>query len=508
MTKSKQTAVNMIASFVSYIITFGIGFFLSPYIVKSIGVEANGFVGLANNFISYAGLITIALNSLAGRFITVRIYRNDMEGANRYYTSVFFANVALTAFMTIVSVLTVVYLDKLIEIPADIIADVKLLFAAMFINCLISVSTSVFTVATFATNKLYLDSLRGIEANFLRMAVIVVLFVLFEPRVSFLGIASLAMGIYSVFFRVYYANKLLPELKFRRKYFDFRAIVELVASGIWNLINRVGQLLLDGLDLLISNLFISARAMGVLSLSKTVPSIITGIIGTMASIFSPDFTILYAQGKREELVASLKQSMKIMGVICNLPMIVLIVCGVPFYELWQPTQNAHELYMLSLLASGCVIISGGTNVIYSIFTVVNKLKLNSLIVVGSGFLNAGLVYAALQLTDWGVYAVAGISTLLSVIRNLVFTLPYGAKCLGTKWYTFYPDVIRPVIFVILSCAVSFGAVHFIDGKSLLALAAKGIVTVVIAAVIGFFVMFNTSDRQWLIKKLRRKPLET
>lgn len=504
MNKSKQMTINMIASFISYFISFGISFFLSPYIVENIGVEANGFVGLSNNFISYANLITIALNSVAGRFITIKIHQKDMEGANKYYTSVFYANIFLTAVMAVVAAGTVIYLEHLVEVPVNILADVKLLFVAMFVNALVSVVTSVFSVATFATNLLYIDSLRTIESNIIRVILTVSLFMLFEPKVSFIGITALVTGIYIALFRIYYARKLLPELKINKKYYDFKKIVELISSGVWNLITRIGQLLLDGIDLLISNVFISATAMGVLSLSKTIPTVISGIVGTVANIFSPDFTILYAEGKHDELVASVKQAMKIMGVICNIPIIILIVCGEPFYRLWQPTQDPFQLQILSILSCMCLIISGGINCIYNIFTVVNKLRANSLIVVASGVLNAIIVYFTLMVTDLGIYAVVGVSSVLSIFRNLFFTLPYGAKCLNQKWYVFFPDAIKPLFFVVLSSAISLGLNSIYSVEGWLGLILNGMLSLTVSAVIGFFVMFNKKDKQFFLDKIRRK----
>lgn len=504
MNRSKQMTINMIASFISYFISFGISFFLSPYIVENIGVEANGFVGLSNNFISYANLITIALNSVAGRFITIKIHQKDMEGANKYYTSVFYANIFLTAVMAVAAAGTVIYLEHLVEVPANILADVKLLFTVMFANALVSVVTSVFSVATFATNLLYIDSLRTIESNIIRVVLTLGLFMIFEPKVSFIGVTALVTGIYIALFRIYYARKLLPELKINKKYYDFKKIVELVSSGIWNLITRIGQLLLDGIDLLISNIFISATAMGVLSLSKTIPTVISGIVGTVANIFSPDFTILYAEGKHDELVASVKQAMKIMGVICNIPIIVLIVCGEPFYRLWQPTQDPSQLQILSILSCMCLIISGGINCIYNIFTVVNKLRANSLIVVASGVLNAIIVYFTLRVTDLGIYAVVGVSSVLSIFRNVFFTLPYGARCLNQKWYVFFPDAIKPLLFVVLSSAISLGLNSIYSVEGWIGLIFNGMVSLIVSVIIGFFVMFNKKDKQFFLDKIRRK----
>ena len=63
-----RTAINILSSFGTTIFGLLISFFLSPYIVRTIGVEANGFVSLAANFTSYATLVVMALNNMAGRF--------------------------------------------------------------------------------------------------------------------------------------------------------------------------------------------------------------------------------------------------------------------------------------------------------------------------------------------------------------------------------------------------------------------------------------------------------
>ena len=90
---SKRLMINMVSNIVSFIVSMGISFLLTPYIINTVGKEAYGFVGLANNFVSYAELITLALNSLAQRFITIKIHQNDFDGANKYFTSVTIANI-------------------------------------------------------------------------------------------------------------------------------------------------------------------------------------------------------------------------------------------------------------------------------------------------------------------------------------------------------------------------------------------------------------------------------
>ena len=500
---NQMLVINMASNFLSLAVTFGISFFLSPYIVKTVGVEAYGFVGLANNFISYASLITIALNSLAGRFITIAIHEKKIEKANRYYSSVFLANCLISVVLLLIGTIAWIYLEYLISIPASILWDVKLLFAALFINCIIGTLGSVFSVSTFATNKLYISSFRSIESSIIRAVVLVGLFALFSPKVSYLGITTLITGVYCMAFNIHYMHKLLPELQIKKTSFDFAAVKELVSSGVWNLINRLGQILSDGLDLLVTNLFIDAKAMGILSLAKTVPGLITSVVGSLVGVFSPNFTILYAQKKHEELVTAVKQSMKIMGVITNLPVIILIVCGEQFFSLWQPTQDARQLQILSILTIGCTVFSGGINCIYDTFTVVNKLKANSLVVVFSGLLSVLITFILVKFTALGIYAVAGTSTIVAIIRNLAFTAPYGAKCLKLKWYAFYPDIFRPVLFAIASTVISVIVLTFIPSGGWIMLVVRAAITGTLSIAFGFFIVLNKSDRVLIISKFTK-----
>ena len=75
LSTSKQMAINMVAAIVSFLIGTGINFVLAPYLVKELGSETYGFIGLANNFVQYATIVTSALNSMSGRFISIEIGR-------------------------------------------------------------------------------------------------------------------------------------------------------------------------------------------------------------------------------------------------------------------------------------------------------------------------------------------------------------------------------------------------------------------------------------------------
>lgn len=70
LSDNKQTTINLITSLAAFVINAGISFVLTPYILEKLGNEAYGFIGLAYDFVNYAGILTLALNSMSCRFVS------------------------------------------------------------------------------------------------------------------------------------------------------------------------------------------------------------------------------------------------------------------------------------------------------------------------------------------------------------------------------------------------------------------------------------------------------
>ena len=325
LTRNTQLVVNLVANIVAFGVSIGVGFFLSPYIVKHLGPEANGFVTLANNFVSYATLIKTALNAVASRFIIVAYHRGEIEKANRYYSSAFYGDFIIAAGASILGLGVVFYLDRLINIPSNLVFDVKILFLLIFSNFTFNTIATVFSSAPYIKNKIYLQSLRDIQCNVSRAILLIILFSFFQPKTYYLGIATLIPGLILVGYNIYYKIKLVPELRISRQEFSWSTIKELVSQGVWNSISSLGTMLLTSFDLLIANLFVGATEMGVLSVAKSMPGMIAGVGSTLASVFFSEMTISYAKNDIKSLAKTVNESCMIIGTIVTIPLAYLIV---------------------------------------------------------------------------------------------------------------------------------------------------------------------------------------
>ncbi|MER2190032.1 MAG: hypothetical protein ABS951_03655 [Solibacillus sp.] len=445
LNKNAMIAINLLASLIALVAGIGLNFILAPIIVENLGVEANGFVQLANNFVMFANLITIALNSMAGRFISIAYQRGEFGKAQGYYSTISFANWIITIIILIPFSIITYYLDTILEVPKDILSDVQLLFGFIFINFLILTLLSTWGVATFITNKLYLQSLNTICSQLIRLLLTFGLFVLYEPTLHFIGLAILISTIYVCLMNYIYKIKLTPDLKYKKSKLSFNKFKEVTSSGIWNTIQTAGFLMLTAVDLLVVNLLLGPHAMGVLSIAKLLPTTMLTISGTINSIFIPNFLNLYASNKISELGKEVKQSMKIVGILLMVPLTCIFIFGQDFYRLWVPTEDASLLYYLTSVSILNMIFTSSISPMFNLFTITNKLKFNAILIIVSGFLNIILMILLIKYTDLGIYAVAGLSTIINLIRNLCFIAPYSAKCIGLKWYAFYPKIISFII---------------------------------------------------------------
>jgi len=496
--------INMIASIVSFLVSLGISFFVAPFIIKNIGMEANGFVALANSFINYVSILVIALNSMAGRFITIAIHKGDKDEANKYFTSIVFANIIVSLALLVPAIFLVLFLHNIINIPPNLVTDVKILFALMFLTYMLSIIGTSFSVATFATNRLDLAAKRNIEANILRAIVIFLMYRFLPPFVFYIGIISLIVAAYINAANVYYTKKLLPDIKVKKIYFDLKKIFEIIKAGFWNSISKLSQILTDGLDLLITNLFINPLAMGHLALAKLLPMIISNLNGTISSIFQPKLTEHYAKEDDKAFVKELNFAMKVSGFFTNIPLSFICVFGYAFFALWIPGENIGDIYILLLLTVIGIFVSGVIAPLWGVYTITNKLKINALVGVGIAMLNIGLIFVLLQFTNLGVFAIAMVSGITSIVRSLIFTPIYAAYCLNKKKTIFYPVLLRYLFVTILMVGTFYSLSIIVEADTWFRILAACVLCGIIGLLINYLLFFNQEERSFFTKGIVAK----
>lgn len=501
---TQQSALNILGSVGVVLINAAINFLLSPFIVEHLGISANGYITLANNFVSYIALITIALNSMSGRFILVEYRQGNMRGANEYYSSVLFGDWILSIVIIPLMVLFVVYIDRIINIDSGGIADTRILFSIVFVNYIIQLCLPQWQTAPYCTNNLYLRSLRNIVSSIVRALTIFLLFKFLKAHSYYVAVAATVMSVVSISMDYWFYRLLMPNLTIRFKYFSWQKVKDLVSSGMWNTVSQCGNLLLEGLDILITNIFINPISAGIMAVSKILPNMINQLAGTMGTTFGPRLTYLFADGNRYGMAVEIKNNIKVISILVNVPIGIFAVFGQKFFSLWLPGEDSGRLWLLSNLALSGIVFTGLGQCMINVFGAVNRLKWNSLVIIISGVISAVCVFLSLHYTNYGIYGIAGISAVISILRTLLFTAPYSAYCIGVPLSTFILPVLLGAVNVMLPILISLPIVMFISIESWWALLTAGIAVAFLSYTLDFILLLNKSQQVSFLKLLKIK----
>lgn len=501
----KQLIINMAANGLSFAVQFCISFFLTPYIVRTLGSEAYGFIPLVNNLIGYATILTVALNSMTARFVTLAKEQRNVKQANEYFNSVLVADTVLAVVLAVVGAGIVLSVNRVFNVPLRLLVDVQMTFAFAFLGFVVSIIFSAFGCCFYVSNRVDVSARLGIESNLLRGAVLVVMFLLFVPKVWYITFTSLCVYGFLAISNIRYCRRLMPMIDVNFRMFDWRSAKEMLSAGIWNSISQLSASLLTGVDLILANMLLGASLSGQYSLVKTVPNFILQLVIAVLGAFVPEFNILYARQKEKDLLDSIDFSIRVMSLLVTVPIGFLMVFGEDFFSTWVPTQDASFLQKLSILTLIPMIVMCSTQSLNKVYTVVNKLRIPSLFFVAMGVLNVLLAWGLLRFTPLGLWALPIASATINLIIDLGFNVIYAARCLHLPWYTFYKTVMRSVLCVLTVVALSL-IYRTICGPAIgwLRLVIAGIIVSSCALVINLFLVFNAQDRKKIIEKVMGK----
>lgn len=497
----KQNLKNLLMNAVAFGVQFIISFYISPIIVENVGASAYGFIGVANDFVSYASIIATVFNSVASRFIADAFYRKDYEKANHYFSSLIVTNIVIASILGIAGMFLVPNLDKVLVIPASLAFDVKLTFALVFLAYIVSLVTLVFTTSTFVTNRTDIQGVRNIIQYIVRFAIIIVFLNFISIKIYWVAFASLVATVVVAVMNVNLTKKLTPELKIgisgaRKDY-----ALELGKAGCWMALTSISTILLRGLDLMVANVLIGDYEMGLLSIARTMPNNVTSIISTMAPIFTPVFLANYSVGNKVGVVKEVKESIRTMALMLFVPISGFIIFSYDFYALWQESLTHEELVIITTLSIITVIqayFNSVTSTMAQLSVVVNKLKIPVFVSLGCGVASLIAEIFMVVVLNMGLYGIVLSTTIVMILRYVVFNSLYAAWCLGEKCTVFLPETMKTW----LSIPILLGFMYVIRKMNPISSWIDFLVDIVASGVVGYLFMIFIYRRKHLKKALK------
>ena len=413
--------------------------YITPRVIDSVGIEAYGFVSLSSNVVSYLQIITIALNTYASRYISIAYLRNDKEEFNRYFNTVLWGNIGLGTILLVLFILFTNYINVFLNVPDGIVWDVKILFLCVGINFFVSLITVVWKVFAQIKDRVDIINILDSISYILQILVLFIAFNYLTPYVWYVGFAHMIAALFVLISSVILTRRFLPKLRIKASTFSGNAFRTLTTKGIWNSIDGLGNTLNSGLDLLVSDLMLSANDMGKVSVAKSMIALTTKFYNMVSQVFHPRFINIYANNNTKLLVGQYKNAIKICSVITNTIFSCFLFLGMDFIQLWIPNQDIKTIFQLTVLCMIPGVAEGMIVPLYSVYTLTTKLKVPAIITIIGGLLNVLSMFILLKFTSLGVYAIVITTAVIVTVANSI-TIFYSCKCLGIDLLTFLPTI--------------------------------------------------------------------
>jgi membrane protein EpsK len=476
------------------------GVWYVPFLVHHLGPAAYGLIPLSTALTSYMALITLALNSAVSRYLTIALEKEEHSRANLIFNTSFWGSLVLTAVLFVPAALGVIYLDRLINIPAGFTAEARWLFIGTAAAFLLNEIKTPFDVSSFARNRFELRNLVAVAELLTRYGLVVLLFYVLQPRVSLVGFAILCGTVVSTFGAIWLWKILTPTLRVRVGDFDGEVLRNLANTGGWVVINQIGAILYLQIDVLVANRLFGPEQSGSYAAMLQLPYLIRLLGTTIAAVFSPTVLYYFARNDLDGLMAFLRRTIKCMGFMLALPIGLMSGFSEPLLRLWLGPRFSEFGPLLFLMAVH-LCINVAVLPLLGLQLAANRMKTPAVVTIIMGLANLGLALLLAGPVGWGLYGIAAAGAIMLTAKNVFFTPAYGAHLLGKPWFSFARElglIVAVTAGTILLCR---GALWFgpITGWIQLAGVSFIISIVYLAAAYRFFL--NSDERGMVLRML-------
>ena len=498
---------NLTANWVSHGATLVVLFFLSPFIVHTLGKVEYGLWSLLTVITGYMGLLDLGIQGSTGRFIMLYLGKDDRQAVDETIRTAlgFFS---LLGLLVIAAGVGLGWLFPLLfrSIPPEYHMIARLLLPMLALNVWFSAMQSIFDSVLAAHERF--DLARGYDLLVMAVQTTATAAALMAGyRITALAIISVSaravgmLGYYTLARHVYPALQLWPVLLSKMR------LRELFGYGVAALISRVSYQIMGKTDLIIAGAAVGVSATAVYSVGAMVVVYSGTFLGHINAIMFPALQRAVARegtGDTRWLYLRTSRLWLTIGLLMNVGMIVF---AEPFIRLWMLGPQFDEtsvrqaaLVMQILAASKLLLLFRGASAI--LLNAMGRVVLTASVVAAEALVNLALSLLFVLGFGWGLAGIAG-GTLAARFLMGTFIIPWFAcAAAGLPWRRYLLEVgglglLAGGVFAAVCLAVR----DFLPGGTWpLFISQVGVATALYGAM-AYALLLPASDRQRLRARL-------
>jgi O-antigen/teichoic acid export membrane protein len=472
-------------------------FFLSPFIIHTLGDRLYGFWVLIGSFIGYYGLLDFGLSSAVTRHIAGALGKGDNEAIRRVYNTavrMLFVIGCLTLLLTIIAILVAPWLvaDRG-EVPLF-----RLVMLILGVNMSISLMTRIYIGTLHAQMRFDIVSFVQIGALIVRSSLIVAA-LLAGYKLLALAWITFFTSTASNFIYLYYGKKILPLLKVEAGLFKRDTATTLFGYSFYLMISQVANQLRFHADSFVIASFLSLSSVTHYSIASTLMMYFSQLVSKTVNVFGPVFSLQEGKGDNEQIKKTLYFASRISVAVSSFIGFGLVAWGSPFIRRWMGPDYLDAYPCLVALVAGMMVFLWQTPA-HSYLYATSKHRFLAILNLIEGVANVGLSLVLVRY--FGIFGVAlGTLCTFSFGKVIVFPIYFSRVSSFT-----YREYVKNLSLYAAKCGLALIApmviTIYLVGPDYRRLFLVGALSAMAYGLCSWAILFTQSDREYFIKAFR------
>lgn len=368
-------ARNVLANWTVLVAEVLVAFFLTPFIVKALGLPTYGIWSLLNSLVGYMGLIDLGIRGSVGRFLNVYLAREEPDRVREVISTslAFLTGGALIAL--VIAVFVGLQFGTLFpRTPAELLDDIRTALPILTLGLLLAFWGAVYRSLLLAFDRFDLANAVGLLGLALRVGFTVVVL---NQGGGLVGLVWVMVGTLFVMnvLNVILAARCFPSSGFARRWVSRERLGEMWRFGTVAFTSRTASTLALQSGPVIAMAFIGPTAVGIYSIALQLVQTCQRILEQLGTVIYPSVMKLGGVEDREGLKSVFLWYARLAFLVGGLLYFGVIGFGPAFIRLWVGPEFAAAEPVTRILAIGDVLMLAGSTATLTLFSL-GRLKIN------------------------------------------------------------------------------------------------------------------------------------
>jgi O-antigen/teichoic acid export membrane protein len=340
MSIGKKITRNITANYFGVMGQITIAFFLSPFLVHTLGDTRYGVWTIIAALSGYMSLLDLGIASALTRYVAEHHQKKDERKINEIINSALFLFLAISIAIIVISPLFAHGIVTLLSFEANMIETVRTLVIIVSFDISIFVIAGIFRGTFGGFQRFDIINVARV-GSMLYKAIVFYLFLSNDFGLLAMGLISVSANLLIAAFYYWQIKARYPFVKFNHKFVNKRNITTVFSYSKFVFIAMLAQQFLYYSSSFVVSYYISIAAVTYYAIPWTLSEYVKQLCIAISRTYTPAFTELNSAGDHAGIYHHYILGTKIVLIISNLLCTGILVLGTDFVFIWMGEAYAE-----------------------------------------------------------------------------------------------------------------------------------------------------------------------